>query len=275
MSSPVLHEGGGSILLGSDFDGTQFLTFETGRGIVGVSEAYAVGLDAILGSHAADQFREDGGHNHRTPAEIVRDLMQDAVNEEVDRVALQLTELKIGILTDQVGKHLPDGAMWPRPTVGFLECWESIQRRKSDDQNSVVTATLSAGHVPFIQRVHEIRGLELPDIVMTDDVLVDKYGMGETPAEKRAKPNTPLLRIASAQWLAMIGVEVSEEALEAARGNTIYIGDALEKDGGLARNYGVDFVHLDPERSRENWGEVERWLGLGAVGSRSLESHEA
>lgn len=250
------------LLFASDFDGTKFLTSELGKGILTVSDAYAEGIDTVLGAEYADAFTQTGGHHHRTPAEIVADLCPDMTQSEVENISVALIAAKISLLTEQIGKPLHDGALWPRPTDGLVSLWEQVSDH-NDANDNITTAELSAGHTPFIKKTYDVHGLEQPDLILTDDFLVDELDMGAIPAQKRAKPETLLLEVASALWLKKIESSSGEDALTQAKGSTIYTGDSIEKDGGLAQNYGVTFVLLDPEHSIKNWNQIGRWLQVG------------
>lgn len=252
-----------SMLFASDFDGTKFLTSEQGPGIVTVSEAYRYGLEQLIDSPTAERFWQQGGHQHRTPAEIVGSVCPDMKRAEVEVTAKRLIAAKINILSDQVGAPLPDSTPWPRPTTGFPQFWEQLSVRKESDPDYVVTADLSAGHVPFIEKAYAVHGLESPDMIITDDLLVEDYDMGDTPPEERAKPAPLLLDVARCLWLHRLGTNLSTIDPEVINRQIIYTGDSEEKDGGMAVNGGVEFVLLDPEISQQNWQEIKAWLKLG------------
>lgn len=254
----------GELLFASDFDGTKFLTSESGEGILTVSEAYAEGIRDLLGAPAVAQFLDQGGHQHRTPAEIVADLCPDMAISEIESQARLLTAAKIAILTEQIGKPLSDGVLWPRPTDGFVSMWENLGWSDQRD-TSVTTADLSAGHIPFIKRTYDVHGLQHPDFVVTDDFLVDELDLGDVPLEDRAKPSPLLLEVANALWMAQLGASATATNERLQRANTIYVGDSLEKDGGMAEKYGATFVLLNPEASVENWEEVTEWLNMARL----------
>lgn len=256
------------LLFASDFDGTKFLTSEMGAGILTVSDAYAEGIDELLGTGYADTFIKDGGHQHRTPSEIIAELCPDMTPDEVESMSLHLIRAKMNLLIDQIGKPLADGAKWPRPTDGLVHLWNQISQHNSNIENAIATAEISAGHIPFIEKTYDVHGLKQPDIIVTDDFLVDELGMGEISAQERAKPSVLLLEVASTLWLNRLNIASNTEEMEAAKQHIIYTGDSDEKDGGLARNYGVEFVLLEPEHSSDNWQEIGQWLSIGECSLR-------
>lgn len=268
-SQPVMQSE--RVLFASDFDGTKFLTSETAAGILTVTDAYAEGIRDSLGICAVDQFLAQGGHQHRTPAEIIADLCADADVREIESLSTRLIAAKIAILTEQIGKKLSDGALWPRPTEGFVSLWEGLDRYAPLGVG-MTTADVSAGHVPFIHQTYDTHGLKRPDLVITDDLLVDEFDLGDVSPEERAKPSTLLLEVTSALWIAELGLAQSTVDTESFKENTLYIGDSLEKDGGMARNYGVDFILLHSEAAAPDWREVEDWIEAKTVMAREVAS---
>lgn len=267
MSAPVKTDRAeqlGNERLGAfDFDGTQFQTSEEGAGIVSVDQAYAMVLEDLLGVGVADQFRETG-HNHRTPAEIIQQLCPDMIPHEVDQHALRLIAGKKAVLLGQVGTRLADGALWPRPTEGFPDLWEDLA-----NESRVTTAVISAGHVPIIKAVFDVHSLPEPDILVTDDVLVEEFDMGDVSPEERAKPAPLTLEVASTLWLARLGItDVISQGLDfdsVMRSHIVYAGDSEEKDGGLAASFGVDFVLVNPDQSFKNWQSFRQRIGLSSL----------
>lgn len=251
-------------LLSLDFDGTIALTSESAPGISTVNEAYAQAIDFHIGTPAADTFLSAGGHNHRTPAEITRDLIPEASIEQIEEIAGDIAKSKLGLLIDQIGTSLPGGAVWPRLTDGFKVAWSSLQTRHS--RNSPVdTAIISAGHTPFIDKTFSVHGLEHPDILVTDDVLVGQ-GLGVLSPEHRAKPRTLPLDFAIFLWCARNKMPYAEAMPGAFQeGSVLHVGDDPVKDQELAANRWVDFQLLDPKTSTETWLHVAQWAELGVT----------
>lgn len=250
-------------MFASDFDGTQFLTSERAQDISTVSDAYAIALDSMFGPEASDSFLNEGGHNHRTPSEIIRSLLTDETHDKTEKLAQDLTERKLEVLLDQIGKKLSDGALWPRPTDGFAKLWDFVNDSDAADKPRIFTTVLSAGHAVFIERVFETHGLCLPDAIVTDELLISDYGMAEMPLEARAKPATPLLEVATALWLDDIEARQKLADEPELKSRVVYAGDSPEKDGGMAQNFGVDFVLIDETSAEQGWSNVGIKLGLG------------
>lgn len=248
----------------TDFDGTKFETSEAGDGILSVDQAYAYGIDQLVGAQAVDAFMSGGGHNHRTPAEIVASLNHDMSQPEIEQTAARLVDAKIEVLMDQIGRPLNDGAQWPRPTEGFVSFWETLHSYNEQHGLLVTTADISAGHVPIIERIYDCHGLKKPDLIVTDDTLVEELGMDHVPAADRAKPNPLILRVAVSRWAGRLGVAFDGIAsLEGdLRQRVIYCGDSPEKDGAMAANYGVEFELIAPGQAAEAWQRTGLWLGI-------------
>ncbi len=245
-----------AILVGVDFDGTGFLTSEAGPNVLTVDDAYRLAIEETIGSDVAARFE---GHGHRTPAEIVAALVPDSSFEESRDIERRIIEQKLAALTGQIGVRLPDGALWPRPTEGYAPLWDRLSREKQLGR-SVTTAVLSAGHTDFIARTFDTHGLEQPDILITDDVLVDLC-LADVPPELRAKPAPLILTLARLAWLTRLGVKAHEhETLSGMNDRIIYAGDSVEKDGGLAQAHGVAFVLIPSEAAASAWGQVDAWV---------------
>jgi hypothetical protein len=238
-------------LLALDFDGTVALTSEadTELSIRDVNGAYSVAIGEVLGSQAAIAFDLAGGHNHRTPAEIAADLMPAERGLNVEEAAQLITDIKMNVLLDQVGRPLADGALWPRLTDGFDDMWTTIC-----SQRHIATAVISAGHVDFIAKTFEVHNLVAPDDIVTDEVVVDA-GFGFLPPQKRAKPDSLIMALTFGRWRQGLTLPT----YMVTRDDVLYVGDDPVKDGGLARNSDVMFEPLVPGRSRDTWRKVLEW----------------
>ena len=206
-----------------DFDGTVANTFELNPNGLGVSEAYENAVGVLFGLEALGQYRSSGGLKNRSPREVVRGLQIQGFLSDGDTAQLteNLVRLKIECLTSGIGQPLQDGALWPRLTLGFAEFW--VQVRKNPE---TFTAILSSGHQAFITKTFEVHKLVLPHLTVTDD-------------ESRALPE-PLSKPDPRLWQYMV------ERANMPLLNPVYIGDDQGKDGGLARNSGVPFLHFAP-----------------------------
>jgi hypothetical protein len=262
---------GPPIHMPSDFDGTKFFTGEVPPEGVDVNGAYALAVKEIFGEAAAEHFTENGGHRHRTPLEIVQDYCKpDADRDTLELFGSGLTTEKQSVLIDQVGMELPDGEEWPRPMPGFANLWLDIYAAR-DEGLAIVTSDISAGHTDFIKKVYEWHRLPLPDVLITEEVLRNlKINL---PLELQAKPAPLPMRLAQVAAHEILGTHFPTADINALR--TIYAGDALDKDGGLARNTGVDFIFIDPTQPAEGWKQMRTALGLGDVTLGQTVGHVA
>ncbi len=256
-------------LLAMDYDGTTNLTSEEAPGIATVNDAYTEAIDGVLGTAAAQTFIGQGGHQHRTPAEIVLGVNPDMSTWEAAEASQDITRLKLDILIKQIGKELSNGEKWPRPTPGFVKMWEGLH---ADRQAGAVidTAILSAGHTEFIAKSFEVHDLQQPDILVTDDILVD-FGLGYIPPDLRAKPTPLPLTVAKLLWLGRHGLQAHQsDVIQDINQRIIFVGDDPVKDGGLAESAGVDFVLVEPDTSYCAWAMVRQWTaGARASGAQT------
>jgi len=224
-----------------DFDGTVANTFEPNPSGLGVSEAYEHAVQTLFGLDALGQYRFSGGLKNRSPREVVKGLQIQGFLSDGNTAQLteDLVKLKIACLTSGIGKPLRDGAVWPRLTTGFATFWTQVRTN-----SSTFTAILSSGHQAFITKTFEVQGLTLPDLMVTDDEL-------RVLPEPLSKPDPRL-------WQYMV------ERVGGPLPNPIYIGDDQGKDGGLARNSGIPFLHFAPEGSVSHGheGTFADWRGI-------------
>jgi hypothetical protein len=179
---------------------------------------------------------------------------------ELKAVTQVLSELKVNLLSTQVGLKLHDGAFWPRPVPGFLGICALIQEAR-DSGRQLNTATISAGHDRFILKSYELWGVSPPDIMITADT-IDLMGLEHTyrPAEL-AKPSPLLMEITLKIWQQMYGLHPDLDI-----GNTVlYVGDDPAKDGGFAQNVGASFVLIDKNQPFDSWQQVADQLDLGLI----------
>jgi hypothetical protein len=253
-----------------DFDGTTNDTGEEAPGIKTVNDGYKEGLDVAFGPEAADVFEAQGGHNHRTPPQIVEDitvvLRLGLVPADILSKSKQVVDVKQGILFDQIGAPLPDGALWPRTTEGFREYWEAIYVAREHGR-LVDTAILSSGHTPFIEKSFDVHGLPQPDMMITEEV-INEFLFNSIPPEYRGKPAPLPLSISKIAWAAKYGKAIHEKGLsESMNSKILLVGDSSRADGGLATNVGVHFELLDPAAPVETWQKATEW----ALGSRAVQ----
>lgn len=227
-------------LIGSDYDGTTGNTFAKGPGIITVKEAYRLAIERVLGEDYAEKFVKGGGHRNRSPLEIMKDLVPDAKPDDLRRYERESTNYRIKLLRTQIGKKLPNGKEWGGPIDGFAETWTAVNELKRSHSN-LKTAIISAGHTAFIAQFFEHYGLQLPDAMVTADVLSE--ACLSIPPEEQAKPAVMPMR------LARVLTGVSDDA------KILYIGDDPTKDRLFAENSGAEFVLVKPGREAESWQE--------------------
>lgn len=252
----------------SDFDGTKFVTDETPPGGVGVDGAYELGLDEIGGPKAADRYRQQGGHQGRTPREIVEDCFPGIDEDEIDEYTGRLVPIKLHHLLDNIGRPLPDGGIWPRPTEGFLDLWRLVYRARANG-TLIDTADISAGHDEFLHRTYEVYDIPQPDILITSDTIHQLSLTTFFIVSEYTKPAPGLMAIALDRWFQLYNwADLDDAKLSTYRERIIYVGDNEAKDGGLGRNSGIDFIHIPKGRSQEAWNSVARRLALGNTAIR-------
>lgn len=236
----------------SDYDGTIALTGETPVDGVDVNGAYYQAIETAINPEAAVAFQNNGGHRHRAPIEIVTALAEftrSAGPNYFNRLAETVTAIKVDILTEQIGKPNSDGSKWPRPTDGFLEFWTDLENERR--RRSIGSGVISAGHTAFIHRWFEFFDLEQPDVFstaeVTDNIAPDRA------IKERVKPAPMPLVLARAVLNDIYG-----------EGNhpIYYVGDSVEKDGGLAAATGSDFTLIEPETSHHAWQTLASKLSL-------------
>ncbi|MCK4539547.1 hypothetical protein KAU09_00150 [Candidatus Parcubacteria bacterium] len=272
-------------LLVYDFDGTVADTFQPSPNGVGVYEAYRLAVNNIFGQDGLKIYDQAGGLQNRAPEEIVslvlagndqmikqaevcfdqknktlRRLVPDGkgaplkwINGDKNCLQKTITEMlvliKLSYLMDEIGTSFSDGAVWPRPCVGFwdfIRAIEDLRMENLDIQNAII----SSGHDEFIKKTFAVWGFDPPRIMLTDD---DMRGRNY-PAEfqKRVKPSSYLFDIIQSSWISD-GILFSEyarhiELIYDTRRRMMYFGDDLNKDGGLAMSAGVPFGLFDPKQ---------------------------
>lgn len=241
----------------TDYDGTTHLTSELSPDGIGVDEAYKLALAEQLDPEAASRYVLQGGHNHRTPYEIVQAVLPDVDGDELDLLSARVTAAKLEILMSQIGKKLPDGTRWPRTTDGFILFWEQLNRLKARGL-PIGTAIISAGHTVFERRTFEMLGLAPPDVFMTNDAL--RALCLNVPPDEQVKPHPRIMRLTQQ----ILHTTLNLPTTTSPQGiSTLHIGDDPVKDGGLAKNSDTNFILLDPEQAQVAWRSAARLLGLG------------
>lgn len=269
-----------------DFDETCFDTFRPVVGGIDVEAAYAIALREVLGEKGLEIFISQG-LNNRAPAQIIDDILAEdpslltgalqlamaeldhlvpqglGVSEcEIDphkRIVERMVRVKLRYLLRQVGRYPPRGDIWPAPCKGFCEFWLEVQQQK--ERTNLVTAILSSGHHVFIQKVFEIYGLTVPDVIVSDDTI--RALPAKACWKHCSKPSAVPYQLAQAE-LARRGFGRQEAA------QSLFIGDDLAKDGGLAEAAGISFFHFTSGPSTaqfvfSNWGVLTDSMREGSI----------
>jgi hypothetical protein len=241
----------GVTLFAYDFDKTLARTdVESPEGIT-VEVAYALALDRICGTTGL--LRELGGLQNRAPlelaqavlehdaeflarAELIRDrkelsagLVPEGKGVDLSRatgvelVAELITRLKLARLTGQV-HYAP--RQWPPLCEGVTEQIAALGDRPY--------GIVSSGHDFFIEKSLAVWDVRLPDFIVTDD---DLRGL-PLPVSQKTKPGPFPMELLLAR-ARQAGLTVLNE-------NVLYMGDDLDKDGGMARAARTRFVWYNP-----------------------------
>lgn len=257
----------------ADFDGTMYDTFESAAayGIYSVDEAYKFAIEKtfIFDKDALKKYEDEGEHNNRTPLEIVKSLVPNSTQDGLFKIASNLVDAKLEVLENQVGRPLADGTPWPRPLDGYVNYSKSISKSNIENPaKRIDRAIVSSGHASFIRKCINMSGLEQPEIMVTDETI---RGLNSPlPPERIVKPSKFPLLMVKLEWLYSYGLADSEANDETQIDKRInVIGDSHEKDGGMANNGGVNFIHLKNIRPSEAWKQLLDIHGL--VGQSALK----
>ena len=255
-------------LLASDFDNTVALTSEPLPGGKTVEEAYETAIYQVLGRDALGRYLKSGGLRNRAPGEIVAELSPNLSVQLRPQRTEDLVEAKMAILLPQFGQHLPDGRLWPSTVDGMPEVWSLLS-----GASGVSTAIITSGHSAAIDRFFDVHELPQPDIAVTDD---DMRPLTEIlPGSMFVKPSRLLIDWVHQQWLERfeLGSLVNQDAESYwwSRERITYVGDDIKKDGQMAKNAGVEFVHVPSDNSNQAWQNIghllvpEAFEGAGRV----------
>lgn len=254
-------------LLATDFDGTIALTFDQSPEGIGVHEAYDYAVKLMFGANALQRYVANGGLKNRAPISVVREMAQDATQQELLDLTEQLVATKLAVLFDQLGKRYADGSVWPRPTDGYMSFLEQIDQARSEGL-LIDDLVITSGHEPFIRDTYELWGLRPPDHIVGEDTI--RSLELDVPIEQVVKPSALLMDIARGVWRGHFGLDPQVDSGLDEQGRIVYVGDDRDKDGLLASNSGVAFVHLDRERAADGWLDAANQLGLGDLALRGV-----
>jgi len=162
-----------------------------------------------------------------------------------------LVRAKLNTLLVKIGEH------YPTPCPGFVQFYQKLRCQEPGSYN--VSGIISSGHEVFIKQTFAAWKIKCPCLLLTDD---DLRGSTKIDYVQAAKPNPILVDMLYRIWLksqfSSLAARQFQEFKEVAKARTIYFGDDLNKDGGLAKNAGVRFGYFnpnyDPEKGNENAG---------------------
>lgn len=245
-------------LLGLDFDGTMALTYEPSPHGIGVNQAYEMSVFDLFGEEGLNKYHEIGGHRSRSPLEIVNLISAHGVNSQQDR-AEKLVKRKLHYLLGEIGLKNADGSIWPRPTPGFIEFWNTIPIINCGQKDfKIDTAVISSGHIDFILETLDVWGISHPDFLVTED---DVRNRKHPELERRVKPGTLPLALAHKSWLTHQGIAVTKENMPfivQSKSRIVYFGDDPKKDAGMAQRGRVNFGLFGSDFT--DWETVEYQL---------------
>jgi hypothetical protein len=244
-----------STLLATDLDGTAALTFKPSPNNIDVSEAYRQAIEHEFGVMALKQYIASGEHKNRTPSEIVAEIAPDLSEQELLDKSACLVATKIAIIEPEI---VAGPKMWPEPSEGFLESWERINAN---------TAVVSSGHRVLIRKMFDTWGVRQPDILISEETLRETEP--EKPIAQKVKPHAFSLELALAQWTELYDVPKDTRnyrlALMKAHNKVVYVGDDIDKDGGMAASCNIPFVLIEQLNSRQGWQAAISKLGHVSV----------
>jgi hypothetical protein len=240
-------------LLASDFDNTVALTSELLPGGRTVEEAYEHAIYQVFGQSALRMYSQGGGLRNRSPLEVVAELSPQITGHLRQQKTEDLVGAKMAILLPQFGQRLPDGRLWPPPVEGMPGVWSRLSV-----VGEVTTAIITSGHDAAVERFFDIHELPQPDITVTDD---DMRPLAEKlPSHQCVKPSRLLIDCAHHKWLEILELESLADqdhvAYLLSRERLTYVGDDRRKDGRMAIDAGVDFVHIPKDNPAPAWRHI-------------------
>lgn len=237
-----------SYLLWLDFDGTMARTFDPSPNGIGVQEAYRIALPRLFGGEILSIYDAIGGLNNRAPSGLVDNLiefepslrqvaMRRIVEEIPEVMELSLGRGEIALITEALVRFKLEILLgeitnsWPLPCEGFIS-FINIFEFLSGQGLHLEVGILTAGHHAFIRRVAQSWGIPCPRVMVTDD---DTRWL-DCPVDMRVKPAVLLFDMTMTICASLFG--------EVPRGNIIYFGDDINRDGRQADLCNIPFGHF-------------------------------
>lgn len=254
-------------LAAADFDNTIALTTEPSPAGIGVIEAYEHAIDTVFDPDQLASYHNNGGLRNRAPLEVVSELMPDAYAAEIKAKEHELNRAKLDVLLGEIGTRFANGQLWPRPVPGYLEFRESLHETRHEGIR-VEDAIISSGHEAFIKKTFDVWLVSYPSHIVAVETL-DRVGRGHA-----VKPSSELMNVARGFWRAGYGLEFWQDATDDELARIVYAGDDIVKDGGLAANSGVTFVHIpDTQASQQGWQKMAIESGLIEAAAKGFITH--
>lgn len=265
VRSPEVDLGGvGGQLLAMDFDGTIARTFEDSPNEVNVEVAYEEAVLEIFGHRALGKYIGSGGLRNRAPIEVAQQLSGESEQSVLNELTDKIVCAKLDVLVGEIGQKFQNGDTWPRPTAGFMEFYDALQRR--DPEDPVDRLIISSGHNSFIRRTHTAWGIFAPSKIISEESM--RALGGATDISKLVKPSPALMNIAYNLWRGDNLLDLESSIPEEYRQEILYVGDDPDKDGLLAASSGVGFVLIGKKTSAEDWKTVMDCLVVGRTSVR-------
>ncbi len=275
-------------LILTDFDGTLANTFAPSPDNLGVHEVHRLVIGEIFGSEGLRAYSSIGELSNRAPLELIVEILK--VNPSLAQKAREflntssapkivwnesepektmaelLVQVKLHMLLGQVGNTFKDGGEWPALYDGVSDFFKGIQRINSQGQVNMEVGVISSGHTKFIEKVFNLCGIPMPQIIVTDDDIRPRVNPREK--SRRTKPSAFLFALAHRQWLKNLGVSGANFDAKTAlnlRNHIAYIGDDPAKDGNMARESHAPFLLFDPHSKHGDLSGIfhfTSWLDL-------------
>jgi hypothetical protein len=253
-------------LAAMDFDNTVAQTFEKSPAGIDVQAAYAYAIDDVFDPDELSTYRASGGLQNRAPLEVVTSLMPGASPEELKAKEQEMNRAKLSILLGEIGTRFNDGQVWPRPLPGYMDFRMSLEDARNDGIR-IEDAIISSGHEEFIKKTFSAWSVNHPTHIVAVETM-DRVGYGH-----EVKPSPILMDIVRNFWREGYGLNFWRDASDDELRRIVFAGDDIIKDGQLAANSGVDFVHVpDIHTSRCAFIDIAHRLGIGktAIGGHAV-----
>lgn len=237
---------------GQDFDGTIADTLKNPAWGYGVEAATNIAIGDTLKVTDIGKLRDQGGLQNRAPLEIIQLLRPKLNPEDQQLLCDKLVKAKLEVLMNQIS------STWPEPMPGYITFIE-VLRKKQDAGEPINDIIISSGHEKFITKTFETAfGVEPPKIILAQEAIqrtATEYGEAMP-----VKPSPRLMVYAYNLWRGQYSLpgldEINPDDLPRMR----YIGDDPSKDGQMAGVSRVPYYQINPDTSRQVWGNLSEMV---------------